>query len=286
MAGTLALTACAPELPMPPVLPPSETEEAEPEEHPLSWYIDQVWNEQERSAGAESIIAGCMAFNGFDYTPEVAVKKAERDMSDDEVLEAAEKNGYGVTDDYVAQLGENLHEVTGANAEYFEKLSAAKQKAYLDALDGTQENGFEGCRSEAQLFTMDHDPARIYQDDDFRDLVAALGALPETISTDARSVALNVEWAACMREERPIRSTERADVPEEMRENLQELGDPSEAELAEFRELEIAIATADATCAKSVGWSERIAEVRDEYETRFVEEHLDDLEAVVDRYGL
>lgn len=285
--GALLLTGCAPEPPvLTPVAPPTDPETTEPEVHTLTWYTDQVWNERERLAQAEDIIEGCMAFNGFRYTPEVLSGASPEEPTPEALVEQASEQGYRIADEYEERGNDNPLDISGPNITYFEGLSEPKQQAYLDALEGTQETGFEGCRSEAQLFTMDNDPARIFQDDEFRDLIVALGALPDEINADERIVTLQSEWKTCLRESVSIEADQREDLPEVLKAELLSIGEPSEAALATFREREVSVAVADAECAVDVDWQGRMTEVRDELHASFVDDHLAELEAVVEKYRL
>lgn len=272
---------------MQPVPEPTQPEVIEPEIHSLSWYTDQVWAEHKRIEEAQDIIAGCMAFNGFEYEPEVAVDDEDLSPGESEQvdLESAETQGYGIVADFLADQSDEELVLTGPNADYFEELDTATQEAYLEALDGTQENGFEGCRSEAQLFTMNTDPSRVYQDSEFRDLIRALGALPDTVAADERMTVLEDTWRACMSVQGLPEVERRAAMPEMLREEFEAL-EHTEESLDRFLTREITIATADVTCAAEADWAETVELIETDHHEQFVEEHREDLEALVDEYGM
>jgi len=287
-AGMLALTGCADEIEIPvqPLPEPTEPEAPEPEFHTLDWYVDQVWDEHARVEQAEEIIAGCMAFNGFEYVPEVGSPSDTVEPSPEDSLAEAEQTGYGIVLSYRASIEIEDPIMSGPNAEYFESLDADEQQEYRDALDGTQEDGFEGCRSEAQLFTMNTDPSRVYQDEEFRELISELGALPSVIAEDERVLALQAEWQACMGGAGFAEPGPRDSLPDVLEDEFHALPDQSDELLEEFLAREIAVATADASCAITVDWDSRMAEIEEEYENAFVDAHQAELEALVEKYGV
>ena len=286
--GALLLSGCAEEIeiPVPPLPEPTQPEPAEPEVHALSWYTDQVWNEHARVEQAEEIIAGCMAFNGFEYVPEVGEPSAEEETDPRAELAWAKRHGFGIVDAFLEGAADVEPEMTGPNAEYFAELDPEEQQEYRDALDGTQETGFEGCRSEAQLFTMNTDPARVYQDDTFRDLVAALGALPDEIAQDERVLAVTDDWAVCMSGHGYGDVTQRGELEAQLRDDFQAMPVQDEASLDEFLAREVHAATAEVECLIETDWYDVTREVEAEYEEDFVDAHLAELEALVDKYGV
>lgn len=288
VAGSLVLTGCADEIEIPvqPLPEPVEPEPAPPEVHALSWYTDQVWNEHKRVEQAEDIIAGCMAFNGFEYVPEVGAPEADEAPDPQTVLVEAEAHGFGIVDAYLEGNSDDEPEMTGPNAEYFLDLDPDEQQDYRDALDGTQETGFEGCRSEAQLFTMNTDPSRVYQDDTFRDLVSELGALPSDIAQDERVRAATDDWAVCMSEQEYIDLAQPGDLEAQLQEEFLALPELTDDVLDEFFAREITAATTEIECLIEVGWYDINAVVEQEYEEAFVDEHQTELEALVDKYGV
>lgn len=287
-AGMLALTGCADEIEIPvqPLPEPAEPEAPEPEMHSLDWYVDQVWNEHARVEQAEEIIAGCMAFNGFEYIPEVGSPSDDAEPTPEELLAEAERIGYGIVASYRASLDIEDPIMTGPNAEYFESLDADEQQEYRDALDGTQENGFEGCRSEAQLFTMNTDPSRVYQDETFRELITDLGAIPSVVAADERVGALEAEWQACMGGAGIADPGPRDALSDALEAEFHALPEQSDELLEEFLTQEIEVATADASCAITVDWASRMTEIEEEYENDFVDTHRAELEALVEKYGV
>ena len=287
----VTLTGCADaeiEIPVQPLpLPqPTEPEVVKPEMHSLAWYTGQVWNERARVEQAEEIIAGCMAFNGFEYEPEVAAGSLSDEVDPQSLLHEAEAVGFGIVAEYLAGQTEVDGVFAGPNAEYYEELAPEKQEAYLEALEGTQENGFEGCRSEAQLFTMNTDPGRVYQDDAFRALVTELNALPDRVAEDERAIAAEAEWASCMNTEGFTGVTEMGAIEAGLRDEFFTGADMSDDERDEFLGREIAAATAEVSCAITVGWYETIQGLETSYDEAFVEEHQTELEALVEKYGV
>lgn len=288
IGGALILSGCATELPVPPLPEPTQPEMVEPEIQPLSWYTDQVWAEHKRAKQAEDMIAGCMAFNGFEYVAEVGSSGNDETAIDREqnALEHARDDGFGLVSAYLASQEEVELTLGGPNAEYFEELAPDTQETYLEALDGTQENGFEGCRSEAQLFTMNTDPSRVYQDEAFRELVAALDTLPEEIAEDPRTNALQLSWNECMLEQGFTELTHRSELEESLQAELEALSDPTTEQLEAFREREIAAATAEMTCAIETQWAATTEAIEQEHHEQFVAERTEELEALITEYGI
>lgn len=291
---SLFLTGCAEEIipePLPPIPAPEEPEEPEVSEvEPLSSFINAVWAEDARHKIAEQLVADCMAFNGFDYVPEPMPDHTPLPLDGPApgTLEFAETYGYGIVTYPESVIPEDdLEDIEpGPNDEYFNSLDPEEQIEYTEALEGTAENKWEGCRFEARKYSASQDPDRVYDDPRFDTLMTALEELPDSYENDVRFVELRSEWLICMLTAGHSNVGERGETEAILTEEYAEvLADPN-GDVEAFQAREIEIATADYLCAEEVSWDEVEQDIVDDIETEFVITYLADLEALVTRYGV
>ena len=222
IAALAALAACSDG-------PAAEGSEVSWEDSPLNKALGAVWGgvqdpeelereEAERNREVEEVIAGCMADEGFEYTP-VDYGTSTFSYTEDEdwdTREWAEQYGYGITTDPWSEevVEEPEEEFVDPNEDYVNAMSASEQEAYYEALYGPQtfeeeewvegeedviaEYNWEeaGCQGLAQH--------KVYEEDDpwsdpaFAEFFAAMERLYQDGENDPRMREINDEWAACM----------------------------------------------------------------------------------------
>ena len=165
----------------------------------------------------EESVAACMAGEGFEYVPREAAATPVFDQGLSTVDHLAvpalpgtrgevERVGYGVDDIDAMEAMLAQEGVVDVNTAYAESLGEAGRQAYYLALtghDGTEQSDEGGCtgRALAQLPQPGvGDPSARY----FEQYAALLGEMArfpqDVVAHDARTVALDAEWANCMAE--------------------------------------------------------------------------------------
>ncbi len=211
-ALVVPLAACSGDEEPEPTPTPSEAEAA-PLEAMLTEYLS-AWSDediQQRLASMETLVASCMAEEGFEYTP-VDYSELELDLGSALDLQPgsaqfAEQYGYGITTDPFTS-GET--EITDPNEAYVAAMSDAEQDAYLTALYGAgyadaagtdeaealEDYDWEqaGCTGRAQQEVM----ASGIQDEAFSALQADMLQMLADADADPRLGQVNIDWSACM----------------------------------------------------------------------------------------
>ncbi len=246
-----------------------------------------------RVNAVESLIAECMAENGFEYYPvDYATIRAGLDLAsefeygfeyfsvDYSTIRAAmesgsdfiERFGYGISTFY-GQEGQIADGEGDRNTEYYRSLSEADQVAYdqilygenkdatlLVALDSEDFSKTGGCTKEAvsQVFSPEETATINFQSD-----------LESRVENDRRIIAAYKKWSECVLDagytfERP------ADISTSLTARLEEItnGQPleelSESQLADLEELqaeEVDLASVDIECEE-----EHLADIKEEVE--------------------
>lgn len=304
LAGLLALSGCSDDS-------QPDTAAGAPEHGPLTAMLDAAMGDVGSEAGAredatvENLIAECMAAEGFDYTPQASpdvIFFTDEDYANAGTQEWVAAHGYGMYQAMQAAEhaadSEAAAEPVDPNVEHVATLSESEAAAYYLALygDGAQNPPAEedadpiyaweeaGCAGAA-----DHE-VRGEADDltEFDDLSTAIMDLYASVQTDPRLADVAAEWSDCMADEGyPGLAT-----PEAAMESVGDSWDaiyhwddpsftePSDEDVAEFRDLEIATATSDLACQQEVGWDTAMQEVQVSLEESF----LKDNKAAVDEY--
>lgn len=253
----------------------------------------------------EELTAACMAEQGFEYIPvdwseSGGVISAETDV-DYESREYAEQYGYGITTMYSEDESSSSEEDApeDPNQAIVEAMSPAEQEAYYEALYGQmdeepaegEEISYEpsGCSGEAQMQVYG-DQMELWEDPRFEELFEAMDQIYTDAENDPRMAELNTAWSDCMAD---AGHTDLAD-PSAAQDSIMtaadglwsESEDPSdiEPEMADLREREIALATADWDCKDSVDYQQTSLEIQFEYEEEFVEEWQADIDALIAAY--
>lgn len=302
------------------------------EARPLEAYIRVMWGADESRLEVEKadhvereqLIAECMAGLGFEYTPRPWNEDdyAAPPMTFEELgggatrdtMEYAQRYGYGIVESptMVDESTTGGTEWVDPNAEYVGSLSESELAAYYKALLGHGDDASDdqdahwsetrGCDGKASFEVSKDEP---YADPDFVELIDQADAIYARPERTDEVVALDGEWAACMREKGFTFSGR-----EEAREYIQELAaeelhahapgqadggnavevvpgepqEPGEAAKDAFREKEVAQAVADLSCAEQVDYRTKLQAIHLAQQGAFVAEHVDQLEALVAAY--
>jgi len=300
---TLSLSACS-------LIPGVGQTELDPEKSPLSEYMSAFYGEQDeefytkQAQETEELVAVCMNDQGFEYTPVDQTQYSNFDTFDWEERQTEKwilANGYGVnlTKEQQEEQNAQWEDFEDPNAEYTASLSESQNIAYFEALYGpspseeelnddgsyeyTWENG--GCYGAADHEVRGDQP---YDQDEFKPLFDAMNKFYEDQSKDPAMKKLDAEWASCMADEGFTKFKIKNDAIQsiydqqnEFWENNPEGGEPSDDQMAEWRELEMDTAIADFRCGEKVDYTQRQLAVQFELEKQFIKDHQSELDALV-----
>ncbi len=257
----------------------------------------------------EEAIARCMSDEGFEYVPYVQPVSWST-TTDDGVAVI----GVGTSqrpdlppDQFAAQYGYGLSTLPPAvggaadvnpNAAIVDAMSLAERVAYYQSLFGADQQLDSGGRPNAEMpgnpdSCYEQASAEVWGDQSvpaedpvsiaFASLLQQVDALAAQEMADPRMVAANETWSICMAGAGFPGYTDlnqpQSDVASRTRTLLGDSLDVAGADpaaLAELQQFEISIASADYRCRE--GYGETFDEVRRDIETRFVEQHLTELE--------
>lgn len=247
-AAVLALTACAADdAPAPAPTPTTYTASPLADAVPL---LSLGQDEQARiDREAERLIAICLKEQGFDYDRPYVADDPVLDADTDPV-EWAAQYGYGVsTLDLIAPPTST------------DTRSAAEQAAYDAALYGTGTDVAESdvvydWEQEGCLGAAYHEATEgadeVMRDERFTALFEAVDTVQTEVDASPAVLALQSEWSDCMADaefpdlESPV--VARQSVQEQL---------TAEADLAELRGHEVALAVADLGCRESTSYDQR-----------------------------
>ena len=284
-------------------------------------YGNQEWNQEEYDAQQlkiQELIAECMVKEGFEYTPDTnnggVVIDSEGDGPEWGSLEFAEQYGYGMMSwPGQDQINEQQEEYVDPNADYVNSLSESEQNAYYETLygpgvpeeememneDGSYSYEYDwtkaGCQGQADNEVNGEQSGEdAWNDPEFEDLFTAMNDVYTDTENSPEAAALNKEWSECMADAGypDIPSRDEASVLLSQEQNQlysqgegEEWVEPDPALVDEFQKKEIAQAVADWKCADSIDYQTRYQKIDFEIQQKFVDEHKDQLEALVAKYG-
>ncbi|QCB93026.1 hypothetical protein [Cellulomonas shaoxiangyii] len=286
---------------------------------PISAFFEQVGGSMDSEDGeaqqrrVEELVAACMAEEGFEYTP-VEPMSAGAMGSDDapewDTLEFAEQYGYGAT------TGEELfggtsEEYVDPNQEYVSAMSQTEQEAYYAALYGVVEEVEDpeaqaeveydwttaGCQGAASHEV--YEEGQVWDDPAMQELLDEMNTEYERLAEDDAVREAQSAWAECVADAGYDFAT-----PDEASQSIydehsalmgydQEVDpeadpataappEPDEAKLAELREKEIALATADRRCQEETGYAKAQKDAQLAMETRLWDKYGEQLQAYAD----
>lgn len=257
----------------------------------------------------EEAIARCMSDEGFEYVP--FVQPVSWSTSTDggvAVISVGSSQRPDLPpDQFAAQYGYGLSTLPSAdsgaadvnpNAAIVDAMSLAERVAYYQALFGADQQLDSGGRPNAEMpgnpdSCYEQASTEVWGDQSaptedavsvaFASLLQQVDALAAQAMADPRMVAANETWSICMAGAGFPGYTDlnqpQSDVASRTRTLLGESLDIASADpaaLTELQQFEISIATADYVCRE--GYGETFDAVRRDIETRFVEQHLAELE--------
>jgi hypothetical protein len=264
----------------------------------------------------EEAVARCMKEQGFDYTPRPVVDMPEPPEVNLADRSWVEKYGYGIsTRDEKPELeqadpnGDRLKKMTEKQRDaYFKALhgtgggravtrsGGGGGPAPAQGKPGEEDSGCYG-KAQQEVFP----DAKPLDFSEFEDLFEAMSKLDQQVESDPRVAPLVTEWAGCLagaghggfsKINDPEQSIQKkwADLngwkymaDEDGGSSVQmarpaggEAKPPDPEKAAELRAEEIKLALADVDCRKD--YAATVEQVRTELETRFIEEHREQLE--------
>jgi hypothetical protein len=283
------------------------------EDSPLSKYLEAVngvWDEEravKEQQEVEEAVATCMTEEGFEYTP--VDHSQYMSFSDDTEERSTEEwvaaNGWGMvqTQEDMDEQQAQAEEFVDPNQPYIESLSPTEQEAYFATLygtppseeemgeDGSYEYNWEtaGCQGAAQ-HELQGDS--YWEDERFSGLMEDMNALWEDLPKRPEIVELNQKWSDCMADAEysglKLRQDAQMQISEEMNafyEGQENPEPPSEVQLAELKEKEIAMALADFRCAKELDYDTKQFTAQFALEQQFIDDHKAELDELVAAYA-
>lgn len=236
-------------------------------------------------------------------------------------VEFAKEYGYGIIDfPGMSDMPEPEEEYTDPNQKYIESLSESEQEAFYETLSGpgpTEEEmaameageGYtsdwtrEGCYGAAN-HEVQQDSGGVmaaYEDPEFTDLFDSMNevwSVAYSEEADNPEIAkLNREWSDCIADAGHPDLTSPMAAQNALYEEYNELQSggaeepaedstgPSEKDLQAFKEREIELATADATCRADLKYDEKQQDVGFAAEQKFVDENKAALDALLAKHG-
>jgi hypothetical protein len=243
-----------------------------------------------RQTKVENLIRECMKKRGFEYTPvDPAAQRADLVGSATLTEEDFEKQfGYGITTLYEQRLREAT---TSPNATYRESLSEAERSNYDRALYGKNVGTSFAQAADTGEFAELGGCTKEATDEVFggaevlSTLQTKLDELDTRIEADARMVAANKEWSACMQEAGYKNLANPDEVDGVLEDKLEEVVGPAirpgvgtkaptfdKKELQAVQRYEVEIVQKDIECEEE--HIEEVEEkVRKEYEQTFADEN-------------
>jgi hypothetical protein len=278
-----------------------------------------------QNAAIQDAVAACMKEEGFEYTPDAGLGGASFSTDEMEIPwgteEFAKTYGYGVSTDAFADMGGG-GEYEDPNQEYIDSLSPGEQAAYSTALwgqplegpskdstDSSDSSGSDdvsvdytdtydweqaGCMGAAQH---EHGSEAASDDPEFESLMKEMQNIFTAVDTDPAVAAAEEEWSGCLASAGFPGYEHKVDPMNDFSERYAKLRpalapgeegvapEPDAAELEEFEAEEIATAVADFECSESTGYTATYDSTQRELEQAFVDEHKEQLDALVARYG-
>ena len=250
---------------------------------------------KEYTRATETLIAQCMAEQGFDYIPstegitQVAASEPGTEITDP--IANARQNGYGIGSiSYeVEDLPDNPNQAIreAMNSTELAAHELALYGPYFDALDAdatTFEDGESwedaGCAGKAaheveQAETQTDPMAAVLSDPQWAELLAEMNGLTIKAHADPRMVDLNGSWSVCMTAAGFDFESPEAAVASFM--DLTAVPDTTSA--AESKQHQIDVAVADFTCQAEIDLENERLRVQFAIEQEFVDANAADLKA-------
>jgi hypothetical protein len=284
--------------------------ELDPEKSPLAEYMSAFYGEQdqdfydEQAKKTEELVAECMNDDGWEYLPVDQTQYSsgvEYDAEERNTEKWVATYGYGVnlTQEEQEEMYGSPEEYVDPNQEYVSSLSETENIAYYAALygpgpseedmneDGSYEYNWEdgGCYGKAQHEVTGE---QAYDQDQFKPIFDAMGALYEDQSKDPRMKELDADWASCMADAGYTEFKAKQDAAQSIYDQQNEFWEnnptgeaPTDEQTKEWRETEIDVALADFTCGEKLDYTQKQLAVQFELEEQFIKDHKAELDELV-----
>ena len=283
--------------------------ELDPEKSPLSEYMSAFYGNQdqdyydEQNKKTEELVAECMNDDGWEYIPvdQTQFGSVDYDAEERNTEKWVATYGYGVnlTQAEQDEMYGTSEEFDDPNQEYVSSLSETENTAYYAALygpgpseedmndDGSYEYSWEdgGCYGKAQ-HEVTGDQA--YDQDQFKPIFDAMGALYEDQSKDPRMKELDAKWASCMADAGFGKFKVKQDAAQSVYDQQNEFWEdnptgeaPTDKQTKEWREAEIDVALADFKCGEKLDYTQKALAVQFELEKQFIKDHKAELDELV-----
>jgi len=267
-----------------------------------AYLVPFSWDDAEFVAAQEleeqELIAACMAEQGFEYVPYVAPPLGTNDFDPPRnSREYAVQFGYGFTEQHPDESGswEDYDHDADPNFAIRRALTPGEAEAYDRAIDGPPEGWSYssetddpldadefGCRAAARS----REPAGVQTDATFIAARDRDGEIWNTAAADPRVTAALARWSSCMADA-GWTGLEQLDDPKTRTFEWEEAAATRDAQgyLNTYGEKvaadERAIATADWDCRTSSGYDAWFAQVRNELQQAYVDDHRAELDAML-----
>jgi len=172
----------------------------------------------DEEARRQELIRGCMAEEGFDYTPVMPPEDSFQAWNPEDEEEMVRTQGFGITTWYGNEDSFDPGiEWEDPNQEMVEAMSETEREAFYAALYGSEEEQMEGSVTEIDPETGEEmtyyegfgfgcegeASEEIWGDqsqtqDLWEELSPEMDAMYQRVEADPRVVELNEEWSACM----------------------------------------------------------------------------------------
>jgi hypothetical protein len=279
---------------------------------------------QKENAEVQEAIAVCMNEQGFDYVPDTENGSFSVDSSglDWESEEFAKTYGYGITTDPFGDQQGSDDDHVDPNADYIDSLSESEQAAYSEALWGPPVESSTGdleaveydwktagCTGSAQHAVSGD--LNYWEDPEFTALSDGMSELYTAVREAPLVLQAERGWAECLADaghdgfahkDEPATSiseeygglTGAPSAPSGaagggaisvVPDSTSATSAPDPEKLEQLQQREIALATADFSCARESGYTDAMNSERRRLEQEFVDDNKAALDALVARYG-
>ena len=284
-------------------------EKLDPEKSPLAEYMSAFYGSQdqdfynEQNKQIEELVAACMNDDGWEYLPvdQTQFGNFDYDAEERNTEEWVAANGYGanLTQEQQDEMYGSPEEFVDPNQDYVSTLSETENIAYYAALygpgpseedlndDGSYEYSWEdgGCYGKSQ-HEVSGDQA--YDQDQFKPIFDAMGALYEDQSKDPRMKELDAAWASCMSDAGYTKFKVKGDAAQSVYDQQNEYWEnntsgeaPTDEQTKEWRDAEIDVALADFKCGEKLDYTQKALAVQFELEEQFIKDHKAELDELV-----
>jgi len=265
----------------------------------------------------QELVAECMLAEGFEYIPfpeqntfTIADQNVDIHSNDREWVAL---HGFGIVSGHSGATGGLVwDQPPDPNDDLLQSLSESERAAYDLALTGPWDNlpgtintqaewddwmGSRGCEGQSLVQARSENIIFLSATDEFAPLFDAIDEMRQTMTNTPVWLETNLDWANCMADPGHPNFATPTETSTSIRlqlislQNRQQMSHLSLLELiaagqipegTQIQETEIELALADLDCRELVDYDARVAAIRNEIETQFVNEHRAELMAYRD----